>query len=592
MLRGKLSVEARGLDKENRTNGASAAAEAVDVTEEVPGGMATLRFDVIRRLPERKRMDLRDGVLSKAIECYSFAKSKRRVLGEAVYQMVVKWDDLLDRGEHVGDAAAEWKEELLGIIRNDIDEELGRLRAFAEETNLGNWIADEADVLGVQDDLPLMRDTFHELYVMWINCRVRSSGPRLEPVSWPRLNPAAEEVEEDDAVEGTCRPLRKGISSGSTPGTATTRKQMIRESRAVDSDDDSIEDAQKKKSRKVRRRPDDEKDAGDPKKTGADKVTEEAAAAEESLRKLLKRLDEKGKTEKRRKRRRGKAGGGHGSSPSDSEDDDDKDDRGRKHGKSSKGKKKKKKPSKKSKKDKKRKKKSKKSSGRKGRSPSPSDGSDSSDSSSSSSSSSSSDSSSSSSSSSSEDGSCGSSEAKQKRRMRRAIRDIRRQQSVNTLNVAEIVMKGSQITLQKRAKTFSWAGITGKQGSVLVQYAAMIYGGGGQLGVTHGEKWVRERKLSGVKNVDTYLYSLTLLDILMREDQPNNLWGCAIGECLARFCYGFEQSTASFVGPASQTNKAPLFDALERMRVDMPSWRLAAADEESRRAARLDAKKP
>ena len=176
------------------------------------------------------------------------------------------------------------------------------------------------------------------------------------------------------------------------------------------------------------------------------------------------------------------------------------------------------------------------------------------------------------------------------RRLRRSIRDIRRQQAVATVNVAEVVKRGSIEKLQSRAKPFSWAGQMGKQGNVLIQYASMIYYSGSHRAVTHGENLVREHRSQGLKWTECYLTLLNLLVILMTEDQPSSLWNCAVGEALARFCYGYEASLADFVGPPSDKNKAEWLK-LEQMRVDRNNGRLAFADEEARKAAKLEEKR-
>ena len=59
---------------------------------------------------------------------------------------------------------------------------------------------------------------------------------------------------------------------------------------------------------------------------------------------------------------------------------------------------------------------------------------------------------------------------------------------------------------------------------------------------------------------------------------------------MARFCYGYEASLADFVGPPSDKNKAEWLK-LEQMRVDRNNGRLAFADEEARKAAKLEEKR-
>ena len=117
----------------------------------------------------------------------------------------------------------------------------------------------------------------------------------------------------------------------------------------------------------------------------------------------------------------------------------------------------------------------------------------------------------------------------------------------------------------------------------------MIYSGN-QRAVNHGESFVRDHRSQGLKWTECYQLGLAFLDILMTEDSPSSLWECAVGEAIARFCYGYEASLADFVGPPTDKNKAE-WTKLEQLRVDRNNGRLAHADEEARRAAKLEDKR-
>ena len=89
-----------------------------------------------------------------------------------------------------------WPTEMRDIGRQDIDTELGRLRAVAEGANEFEWIE---DVLGVRRDVSMLRDTLYETFAQWIERRVKSSHGKLVPIRWPRLSEAPDEEEDDPA---------------------------------------------------------------------------------------------------------------------------------------------------------------------------------------------------------------------------------------------------------------------------------------------------------------------------------------------------------------------------------------------------------
>ena len=124
----------------------------------------------------------------------------------------------------------------------------------------------------------------------------------------------------------------------------------------------------------------------------------------------------------------------------------------------------------------------------------------------------------------------------------------------------------------------------------MIQYASMFYYSGSHRAVIRGENSIREHKLQGLDMTKCYQLGLALLDALMTEGSPSSLWDCAVGEVLARFCYGYEASLADFVGPPCDKKK-PDWSNLDKLRVDRSSGRLAHADEEARRAAKLEEKR-
>ena len=338
-------------------------------------------------------------------------------LKECFSELVTGWDDALDRGELSGDDAMPWREQQLTEARKVIDDAVEHLRAVAEAANAGQWLPDDVDTLGVQTDFPMLIDTLHDLWANWATMRIECSKEPIVPLSWPRLTEPVEESDDDEGDDG--RPQRKSFAKN-------------------DDREDSLSDgAEKSKKNKAAR-----------------KVMKDAAKAESSLRILAARLDKKAR-KSRSKRRSGSA---DSSSSSDSNRRHSKgkksDKKGRKKKKSKKSSAKKSQQSKKSRR------------GHRG-SPSDSSGSDISGSSDTSSKTSSR--------SRSRSLSVSSDEGRRLRRLRRAVRDIQRQQAVATVNVAEVVKRGSREKLQLRAKPFSWSGQTGKQGNVLIQYASMIY---------------------------------------------------------------------------------------------------------------------
>ena len=497
---------------------------------------ATTKYKVAKRLSEKQRMKIVKDTAGRAAECYTFATSKNKDLTECLRELVCDWDDKQERGEFSGDAAIEWREKVRAEGRAAIDKAIEHLSEVAKAANEGQWLPDDVDVLGVQADAAMLIDTLHELWAQWAEQRVECTRELLVPVSWPRLT---EPVEESEDESDAGRPLRKALSRDDS------REEIV-------SDDEKK--AKKRGSASPRTR----------------KAIKEAGKAEAGLRALAKRLDKKAHKSGGRRHKRSDSSDGDCSSRSS----------GRHH--------KFKKAAKKSKKEKKKKASSRKSyrskKSRRGRRGSPSD------SSGSGSSGSSNRSSGDESRSRSRSASISSGEERRLRRLRRAVRDIQRQQAIATVNVAQVVRQGSREKLQLRAKPFSWSGQTGKQGNVLIQYASMIYFSGNQPAVNHGENFVRDHRSQGLKWTECYQLGLALLDILMTEDSPSSLWECAVGEAIARFCYGYEASLADFVGPPTDKNKAE-WTKLEQLRVDRNNGRLAHADEEARRAAKLEDKR-
>jgi hypothetical protein len=133
-------------------------------------------------------------------------------------------------------------------------------------------------------------------------------------------------------------------------------------------------------------------------------------------------------------------------------------------------------------------------------------------------------------------------------------------------NAREVVAAATTAEKKAAARGFSWSGSKGKKTHTLVEYCNMVYQDNGRA-LLRGKAFIEEHDAQHVEYVDAYLLACSAIDTLILEDQPGNLWSCAVGELLARYAYGFERSLQDFYGPSHDTMR-PRWEYLEHHRVD------------------------
>ena len=93
-----------------------------------------------------------------------------------------------------------------------------------------------------------------------------------------------------------------------------------------------------------------------------------------------------------------------------------------------------------------------------------------------------------------------------------------------------------------------------------------------------------------MNHVDAHLLACYAIDTMILEDQPKNLWSCAVGELLARYAYGFERAFENFRGPANDKMK-PEWEYFDAHRVHEVQTKLVQADKEMDKVTKKKAKK-
>ena len=540
--------------------------------DEQSDGPEVPKFAARNRIAEKKRRELVGVVMQSSKECYNFSKSKERALDEVLHDLVTKWDDLCAKGSHTGDEGAAWLKSLQRQGRDDIDDKISELITSATNANKDNWLDDEEDALGVLGDRPLLVEALHELWALWAEARLSCSKTHaLVPCSWPRLVAPVEVSDESDESHGSQdekgrkRVLRKSL--------ATPRAEISPGTAEVGSERDVTPNTRRGGA------------GGRVSTKGLQDAVNEAQKAELSLRKLAakidqqdeqirrekkdskekksKKWDKKGKKSDRKKKSSRKPAG---SDPSDSDGSNSSE-----YAPSSSGSGDVPKKDKKQKRGKHSQHKKRKSRKHGGSSPSSSDGSDDSENKSTSGSSS------------------GSSVREARKRARRGVRSIRTQQVINMLNAGELVAAATTVQKQTAAKVFSWSALEGRESNTLVQYCTMVYQGNGRA-LPRAKKFIEEHRAQGVNHVDAYLLACSAIDTMILEDQPKNLWSCAVGELLARYAYGFERALENFRGPANDKMK-PEWDYFDAHRVDEVQTKLVQADKEMDKVTKKKSKK-